>query len=84
MVLGFVNRLNPVRGLEREGWVMEGTDPVFSAGEGANPRWEGGGRSPTYDFAKLSQKMYEIEKILGCLGMCARGAIRSATVMVPI
>ena len=76
LVLGFVNRLNLVRGLEREGYVMQGTDPGISAGEGANPRWEGG-RSPTYDFAKFSQKLHEIENILGCQGMCTRGAIRS-------
>ena len=55
-----MNRLNLVRGLEREGYVMQGTDPGISAGEGANPRWEGG-RSPTYDFAKFSQKLHEIE-----------------------
>ena len=42
MVLGFVNRLNPVRGLEREGWVMEGTDPGFPTGGGANPWGERG------------------------------------------
>ena len=72
MVLGFVKRLNPVRGLEHEGYVMQGTDPGFSAGEGAKPHWEGGRRSPTYDFAKLSQKLHEIENILGCQGMCTR------------
>ena len=76
LVLGFVKKLNPVRGLEHEGYVMQGTDPGFSAGEGTRPRWEGG-RSPTYDFAKLSQKLLEIENISGCQGMCTRGAIRS-------
>ena len=43
LVLGFVKRLNPVRGLEHEGYVMQGTDPGFSAGEGAKPHWEGEG-----------------------------------------
>ena len=35
------------------------TDPGFSRGGGANTR----GQAPTYDFAKFSQKLHEIEKI---------------------
>ena len=27
-----------------------------------------GGGTPTYDFAKFSEKLHEIEKILGCRG----------------
>ena len=37
------------------------TDPGFLQGGGANPR--GGGWSPTYDFAEISQKLHEIERI---------------------
>ena len=51
---------------------MEGTDPGFPTGGGANPQGERGmvgGRSPTYDFAKFSQKLHKIEKIFGCVGM---------------
>ena len=39
-----------------------GADPGFPIGGGANPR---GGGAPTYDFAKISQKLHEIEKMLG-------------------
>ena len=38
-----------------------GADPGFSAGGGANPP-QG---VPTYDFARFSEKLHEIEKILG-------------------
>ena len=34
-------------------------DPEFPRGGGANPR---GGGAPTYDFAKFSQKLHEIER----------------------
>ena len=40
-----------------------GADPGFSVGGGTNPG--GGGGSPTYDFAKISKKLHEIENILG-------------------
>ena len=35
-------------------------DPGFPRGGGANSR---GGGAPTYDFAKYSQKLHEIERI---------------------
>ena len=38
-----------------------GADPGFSVGGCANPPWG----VPTYDFAKFSEKLHEIEKILG-------------------
>ena len=42
------------------------------------------GGAPTYDFAKFSKKLHEIEKILG-QGRCARDVLlRSATVMSQI
>ena len=37
-------------------------DPGFPQGGGANS--PGGGGAPTYDFAKFSQKLHEIERIL--------------------
>ena len=43
---------------------LTGADPGFPVGRGANPL----GGSPTYDFVKFSQKLHEIEKILGCGG----------------
>ena len=42
---------------------LTGADPGFPVGRGANPLGRG---SPTYDFVKFSQKLHEIEKILGC------------------
>ena len=36
-------------------------DPGFPRGEGANS--PGGGGGATYDFAKISQKLHEIERI---------------------
>ena len=36
-------------------------DPGFPRGGGANS--PGGGGAPTYDFAKFSQKLHEIERI---------------------
>ena len=36
-------------------------DPGFPQGGGANS--PGGGEAPTYDFAKFSQKLHEIERI---------------------
>ena len=46
-----------------------GADPGFPVGGGANPP---GGRqpsrgAPTYDFAKYSEKLHEIEKIRHCI-----------------
>ena len=41
-----------------------GADTGFPIGEGTNI-WRG---PPTYDFAKLSKKLHEIEKILGRWG----------------
>ena len=39
-----------------------GADPGFQVGWGANP---GGWGVPTYNFAKITEKLHEIEKILG-------------------
>ena len=39
-----------------------GADPGFHVGGGANPP---GGGAPTYNFANFSEKLHEIEKILG-------------------
>ena len=47
-----------------------GADPGFNVGGGANP-WG----APTYDFAKISEKLHEIEKILVRMG---GGGLRSA------
>ena len=41
-----------------------GTDPGFPVAGGADPTGVGG--APTYDFAKFSKDLHEIEKILGC------------------
>ena len=41
-----------------------GADPGFPVGEGADPL----GGASTYDFVKFSEKLHEIEKILGCRG----------------
>ena len=41
-----------------------GADTGFPEGGGADPR----GGAPTYDFVKISQKLYEIKKILGRRG----------------
>ena len=39
-------------------------DPGFPQGGGANPSGGGGtGGAPAYDFAKISQKLHEIERI---------------------
>ena len=43
--------------------VNAGTDPGFPVGGGANPRG-----APTYDFAKISEKLHEIEKDWGRRG----------------
>ena len=52
-----------------------GVNPGFPVGGGADPL---GGA--TYDFVKFSQKLHEIEKILGRGGRRARGApLGSAT-----
>ena len=44
---------------EHEPW-SSGVDPGFTIGGGTNP-----GGAPTYDFAKISEKVHEIENILG-------------------
>ena len=41
-----------------------GADPGFLVGGGTDPLWG----LPTYDFVEFSQKLHEIEKILGCGG----------------
>ena len=46
-----------------------GVDPGFPVGGGADPP---GGRT-TYDFVKFSQKLHEIEKILGRGGGMCQG-----------
>ena len=61
-------------------WIrnLSGANPGFPVGGGANPP----GVVPTYDFAKFSEKLHEIEKILVQWegGAHARGApLRSAT-----
>ena len=40
--------------------MLAGADPGFPVGGSANPPG-----APTYDFAKFSKKMHEIETILG-------------------
>ena len=42
-------------------------DPGFPWGGGANP-----GGMPTCDFAKISQKLYEIERIWTLKGVCSQ------------
>ena len=43
--------------------IKTGADSGFPVGGGINPR--GGGGVPTYDFAKFSEKLHEIEKNFG-------------------
>ena len=50
-----------------------GSDPGFPVGRGADPL----GGAPTYDFVKFSEKLHEIEKILG-----RRAPHKSATAIV--
>ena len=52
-----------------------GADPGFPVEEGANPSR----RAPTYDFAKLSENLHKIEKILG-----RRGARRGIPLDPPL
>ena len=47
-----------------------GADPGFPVGGGADPL----GGAPTYDFVKFSEKLHEIEKILGHKGVRAGSA----------
>ena len=49
----------------QQGHSKQWRDPGFPPGGGANPRTGGGGGggSPTYNFAKFSQKLHEIERI---------------------
>ena len=42
-----------------QSWHQSVADPGFPRGGGANPP----GGAPTYDFAKFSQKLHEIERI---------------------
>ena len=54
-------------------------DPGFPAGGGADSPWGG---PPTYDFAKFSQKLHEIERIWapgGGGGASLAPPLRSAT-----
>ena len=51
-------------------------DPGFPRGGGANSP---GGGAPTYDFAKISQKLHEIERIWAPGGACKILLCRSAT-----
>ena len=55
----------------------QGADPGFPIGGGTNPR-EGGA---TYNFAKLFEKLHEIEKIFGpwggALGGCPLGSVNA-------
>ena len=44
--------------------MLTGVDPVFLVGGGASPPTG----APTYDFAKFSEKLHEIKKILGRRG----------------
>ena len=48
---------------------LTGKDPGFLIGGGTNPP----GRVPTYKFARFSQKMHEMKKILVCRGVHAGG-----------
>ena len=51
------------------GWVgSAGADPVFPIGGGANPL---GGGASSYKFARFSEKLHEIKKILVHRGACA-------------
>ena len=43
-------------------WCSAGADPGFPLGGGTDPPGRG---APTYDFVKISEKLHEIEKILG-------------------
>ena len=45
------------------GGLLAGTDRGFPVGGGANPPG-----APAYDFAKISEKLHEIEQILGRWG----------------
>ena len=53
-----------------------GTDPGFPVAGGADPTGVGG--APTYDFAKFSTDLHEIEKILGRRGRAPLPPPRSA------
>ena len=47
---------------QSQAWlIIAVADPGFPRGGGANS--PGGGEAPTYDFAKFSQKLHEIERI---------------------
>ena len=48
---------------------FQGRIQDFRVGGGADP-----GGAPTYDFVKFSQKLDEIEKILGCRGREVRAS----------
>ena len=58
---------------------VSGADPGFPVGGGTDPL----GGAPTYDFVKFSEKLHEIEKILGHRGVHAGGIPpKSATVFM--
>ena len=61
--------------IQFKGIIMPVVDPGFPRGGGTNSN------SPTYDFAKFSQKLHEIERIWAPEGgACVpRTALRSAT-----
>ena len=54
---------------------------VFTSMSAADPGFPRGG-APTYDFAKFSQKLHEIEGILTPGGASPPAPLRSATVCV--
>ena len=57
-------------------YLWAGADPGFLVGGGTDPLG-----APTYDFVKISQKMHEIEKILGH-GGGGEGARRGAPPLI--
>ena len=57
------------RMVENTKYYPAGADPGFPVGGGPDPMG-----APTYDFAKISIKLHEIEKILGHRGDRRRGA----------
>ena len=59
--------------------LWSGADPGFPVGGGADPL----GGAPTYDFVKFSEKLHEIEKILGRRGARAGCAPLNLPLMMP-
>ena len=56
--------------------IFSAADPGFSVGGGRQPSKK---RAPTYDFAKFSEKLHDIEKILDRRGDAGSAPHRSAT-----